>query len=192
DIHGFRRRVRRLRYQLELLASTKAGDVGSDAPAWLDDAKALHKTMKGLASQFGAISDLLALRDLVSDAKDEEAGFDRKRLRKVLNGQLKAEIERALVEAARAFESSPKKLLVAAVEATEEAASTAATKVPDTPEQDDRSAHGAAPEQGEGAGTSTSSLPEDGAKQGQAAAKSSVGPEEAAKPLANAQAPEDA
>jgi CHAD domain-containing protein len=110
DVHALRRAVRRLRYQLELLASAKvAADQGDAMPAWLDTVSDLHRTMKALARDIGEITDLHALRDIVDEAEGTE-GFDAERLHAILSELIEGRIERVMGDAARAFEVPPKQL----------------------------------------------------------------------------------
>lgn len=147
DVHALRRAIRKLRYQLELLASIEppaetsgeqsaagtpdegasagagaAGGEAGDAPeepggrgslAWLELAREQHRTMKALAKDFGYVSDLAAMRELLREAKrkQKKSGFDPKRLLVILGELTKGNIERVLINAATALATSPKRFL---------------------------------------------------------------------------------
>jgi CHAD domain-containing protein len=125
DVHELRRRVRALRYQLELLSSlrrpqpaTPPPAPGEPAPAppreppWLDGVVSAHTTMKALVRDLGAVTDLIALRAMVDSADEDALGFDRKHLSALLAELTEGRIERVMVDAAAAFATPPKEFLV--------------------------------------------------------------------------------
>jgi len=133
DVHGFRKAVRRLRYQLELFASTKApefaiatyADEGrsvdrASEPAWVDSVRDMHRTMKSLVREVGEVTDLYALRAIVDEAEADEAGFDPERLSAILGELAEGRLERVMGDAGRAFEASPKRIFVNDTEAPED------------------------------------------------------------------------
>jgi len=137
DVHAFRKSLRRLRYQLELFASTKAPEApnagssdGSDLelrlpsePSWVESVRDMHRTMKSLVRELGDVTDLYALRAIVDEAETDEAGFDPERLSAILTELAEGRLERLLSDAGRAFETPPKRIFAAEVEPAETAAS---------------------------------------------------------------------
>jgi len=138
DVHAFRRAVRRLRYQLELCASARSGtDDAAAEPAWLDGVRDLHRSMKSLARALGEVTDLDALRAIVDEAVERDAGFDPDRLGAVLSELVEGRIERVLADAARAFELPAKRVFasVEVADAAEEGAPVTGGEAP-TPASD--------------------------------------------------------
>lgn len=109
DIHAWRRAVRTLRYQLELLASRPD----------LDAAEALgaaHRTFKEMVKELGQVTDLIALRHIVEDAREHVVGVDWKRLLRNVDEVIGARTERLFEDARVSFAVRPRDFVVPVVE----------------------------------------------------------------------------
>lgn len=104
DVHAWRRATRALRYQLELMSSRP------DLPmaAGLADA---HAVFKSMVKELGQVTDLIAMRGLVDEARESVVGVDLKALSRALSDFIMGRLERVFAEAALTFSTKPRDFL---------------------------------------------------------------------------------
>lgn len=104
EVHAWRRATRTLRYQLELMSSRK------DLPAAAAVADA-HEVFKGMVKELGQVTDLVALGDLVREAREAVVGVDLAPLQRALGDMIEARVERAFADGALVFALKPSDFL---------------------------------------------------------------------------------
>lgn len=140
DVHAWRRATRALRYQLELMSSR------ADLPmaAGLSEAHAIFKSM---VKELGQVTDLIAMRGLVDEARETVVGVELKGLSRALSDLIASRLERVFAEAALTFSLKPRDFL--ALEAKVDIADE-----PEAKGEDEAKAAGGAEAVGEAAGES--------------------------------------
>lgn len=111
DVHAWRRAVRTLRYQLELLSSR------GDLPAQKALGEA-HETFKSMVKELGQITDLIAMGELIDEARASVVGIDLKPLSRALGDLIAARLERAFGEGGLVFAVKPRDFLALEAETT--------------------------------------------------------------------------
>ena len=104
DVHAWRRATRALRYQLELMSSRP------DLPmaAGLADA---HVIFKSMVKELGQVTDLIAMRGLLDEARASVVGVDLKPLSRALSDLIVSRLERVFAEAGLTFAMKPRDFL---------------------------------------------------------------------------------
>ncbi|HRE89192.1 MAG TPA: CHAD domain-containing protein, partial [Myxococcota bacterium] len=110
DVHAWRRAARTLRYQLELMSSR------ADLPmaAGLGEA---HAVFKSMVKELGQVTDLIAMRGLIDEARESVVGVDLKPLSRALSDFIASRLERVFAEAALTFSLKPRDFLALESEA---------------------------------------------------------------------------
>ena len=96
--------MRTLRYQLELLSSR------GDLPAQKALGEA-HDTFKSMVKELGQITDLIAMGELIDEARASVVGIDLKPLSRALGDLIAARLERVFGEGGLVFAVKPRDFL---------------------------------------------------------------------------------
>lgn len=104
DVHAWRRAVRTLRYQLELMSSR------ADLPNAQGFAEA-HDLFKSMVKELGQVTDLIAMGGLVDEARASVVGVDLKPLVRALGDLIASRLERVFGEGALTFALKPRDFL---------------------------------------------------------------------------------
>ncbi|PIE18259.1 MAG: hypothetical protein CSA66_04940 [Proteobacteria bacterium] len=119
DLHTWRKAVKALRYQLELVTSRGEGGL-----------EAAHESFIAQAKRLGEITDLMALRDFVKDAEQALEGLEPKRLVKDIEAVIRPRINAALEAAKQTYEARVKRFGRSDAKAAAQEATQATAKAP--------------------------------------------------------------